>query len=1027
MIVLHAGEHGGSLVLWGEASGNDRAPPKGAKGARAGRYLFGASKEELARALEGTVPNFRPAAYSTCSVAVWLPTRGDSPVPSSGIIAEPPASRARAKISPWTVTAYRLSTEEAVDILCASIGRRTLGAGVLVGADLAYWADVLRLAGSMVAQQQFLPDLVEDGKRHKAAWRPVFVGRDAERLGVLASRMPAAGRALSEPKAARSPRKSPAVLLGQVAAAFTDHLVRMAAHRASTPASRRRRNFDSAHDAWLHALKSPGGMVEGSPDGIMQLAAQIREWQRPVAVSASSPFRLCFRLEEPEEDTPGTAWYIRYLLQPHDDPSLLVPADEVWGKGAGRVPVLERSGPNVREFLLLSLGQASGICPGISASLEDASMGGYAVDAAGAYEFLTGEAGALKQAGYGVLLPAWWTRGGTRARLAARASVREPKMRGGGGLSLDTVVQFDWEVALGDQRISAGELEELARAKSPLVRIRGQWVEMGAADIKSAINLLKRGARKAAFRDIIRMKVGAGETPPGLDFGGVRAAGRIAEVLGQLDKGTGLEDLGPPEGFSGTLRPYQLRGYSWLSFLREWGLGGCLADDMGLGKTIQVLALMQRDWQGGSRRPVLLVCPTSVMNNWQREAARFTPELPVMVHHGSDRRRGVSFRREAEKHGMVVSSYGLVQRDIKLLGKVPWGGVVLDEAQNIKNPEAKQAGAARSLEADYRFALTGTPVENSVGDLWSIMEFLNPGFLGTQGEFKRNFFVPIQVEGDGGAADRLRRATGPFILRRLKTDRSVISDLPEKMEMKVFCPLTREQASLYASVLREIEEALNSAEGIQRRGIILGALSKLKQVCNHPAQFLGDNSSIVNRSGKLARLTEMLEEVIEAGDRALVFSQFVGMGHILKRHIQETFGREVLFLHGGVPRGQRDRMVDMFQSGNGGPQVFVLSLKAGGTGLNLTAASHVFHFDRWWNPAVENQATDRAFRIGQRQNVQVHKFVCAGTLEERIDEMIERKKDVAEKVVDTGEGWLTELSNDDLREVLALSREAAGV
>ena len=688
--------------------------------------------------------------------------------------------------------------------------------------------------------------------------------------------------------------------------------------------------------------------------------------------------------------------------------------------------MLERSGPNVREFLLLSLGQASGICPGIAESLEDAGMAGYATDTAGAHGFLAGEAAALEQAGYGVLLPSWWTRGGAKARLAARASVRGTGMRGGGGLSLDTVVSFDWEVALGDQKITIEELEELAREKSPLVRVRGQWMEMSAAEIRSAIDLLRKGAGRAAFRNVIRMEVGAEGAPGGLDFGGVRAEGRIAEVLNQLGGKANLRDIGPPEGFSGTLRPYQLRGYSWLSFLREWGLGGCLADDMGLGKTIQMLALMQRDWQAGERRPVLLVCPTSVMSNWQREAARFTPELPVLVHHGSGRMRGAQFKREAERHAVVVSSYGLVQRDAKFLRGVSWGGVVLDEAQNVKNPEAKQAGAARSLEADYRFALTGTPVENNVGDLWSIMEFLNPSLLGTQAEFKRNFFVPIQAEQDRGAAERLRRATGPFILRRLKTDRSVISDLPEKMEMKVFCPLTKEQASLYVSVLREAEEALDSAEGIQRRGMILATLSKLKQVCNHPAQFLNDNSSIANRSGKLARLTEMLEEVMEVGERALVFSQFAVMGHILKRHIQETFGREVLFLHGGVPRGQRDRMVERFQDGSGGPQVFVLSLKAGGTGLNLTAASHVFHFDRWWNPAVENQATDRAFRIGQSRNVQVHKFVCAGTLEEKIDAMIERKKQVAEEVVGTGEGWLTELSNDDLREVLALSREAAG-
>ncbi len=398
-----------------------------------------------------------------------------------------------------------------------------------------------------------------------------------------------------------------------------------------------------------------------------------------------------------------------------------------------------------------------------------------------------------------------------------------------------------------------------------------------------------------------------------------------------------------------------------------------------------------------------------------------------MVHHGSGRKRGKAFHREAGRNAIVVSSYGTLQRDIDFLKETQWCGVVLDEAQNIKNPETRQARAARALPADYRVALTGTPVENNVGDLWSVMEFLNPGFLGSQGTFKRNFFTPIQAERDQGAAERLKRVTGPFILRRHKTDRSIISDLPEKLETKVFCSLTREQASLYASVLKEMEEALESMEGIQRRGLVLGVLSKLKQVCNHPAQFLGDNSGIAGRSGKLTRLIEMLEEVIEFGDRALVFSQFSEMGGLLQRNLQETFGREVLFLHGGVPRRQRDRMVERFQNGKGGPPVFILSLKAGGTGLNLTSANHVFHFDRWWNPAVENQATDRVFRIGQARNVQVHKFICAGTLEERVDEMIERKQEVAEQIVGTGESWLTELSNEGLKEILALSRESVGV
>ncbi|HEY7493758.1 MAG TPA: SNF2-related protein, partial [Candidatus Tectomicrobia bacterium] len=559
------------------------------------------------------------------------------------------------------------------------------------------------------------------------------------------------------------------------------------------------------------------------------------------------------------------------------------------------------------------------------------------------------------------------------------------------------------------------------------VRVRGQWVQMSAEEIQAALAFWKQQSlNKATVREVVQMALGAGKTPGALAFEGVTAVGWMAELLAQLEGRAAFAESPPPEGFQGTLRPYQVRGYSWLGFLRRWGLGACLADDMGLGKTPQTLALIQRDWQANGNRPVLVVCPTSVVGNWQKEAARFTPDLPVMVHHGTTRAKGARFQEQAQRQAVVISSYALLHRDFDSLKQVPWGGVILDEAQNIKNPETRQARAARALPAEYRLALTGTPVENNVGDLWSIMEFLNPGFLGTQTEFKRRFFVPIQASRDPEAVARLKRLTGPFVLRRLKTDKTIIADLPDKLEMQVFCTLTREQASLYRAVVREAEGSLGDAAGIQRRGLILAPLSRLKQVCNQPVQFLGDNSAIPGRSGKLARLTEMLEEVLTLGDRALIFTQFAAMGTLLQRHLQATFGREVLFLHGGVRKPQRDRMIARFQAEGEAPPVFILSLKAGGTGLNLTRANHVFHFDRWWNPAVENQATDRAFRIGQARHVQVHKFLCVGTLEERIAEMLERKQELAEGVVGSGEAWLTELSTTELKKLFALSHNAVG-
>jgi SNF2 family DNA or RNA helicase len=851
--------------------------------------------------------------------------------------------------------------------------------------------------------------------------------------------MPAACRALTS-----NPEEPPATPAQSVLTAFlqmvVDALVRTAAAPTALttiPTRKLRRSaptFDSIHDQWLHALRSTDGVMDSTAGEVGQLAEQIRDWRRPIAVTAA-PYRLCFRLEEPagngEDETiavPRGAWHVRYLLRAADDPSLLVPVGDVWNAKGRKAAVLQRGGTDPREYLLSALGQAAGISPQIEESLKSPAPEGYALDAGGAHGFLTEKAWLLEQAGFDVLLPAWWTRKGTKLRLAVRAHVKSPKMQSSGALSLDELVKFDWHVALGDHTLTLEELEMLARLKAPLIKVRGQWVQVTGEEIQAALTFwTSKAAGSASLRVATQLALGAGQLPGGLAFDGVTASGWVEQFLAQLEGRTAFEELPPPADFHGTLRPYQVRGYSWLGFLRQWGLGACLADDMGLGKTVQTLALVQQDWKTRGPRPTLLICPMSVVGNWQKEAERFTPELPVLVHHGGQRIKGPAFRKAAEKHALVLSSYALLHRDFELFNEVKWAGVVLDEAQNIKNPETKQARAARAVPADYRIALTGTPVENHVGDLWSIMEFLNPGLLGTQTEFRRKFFVPIQLNRDPEAGRRLKRLTGPFLLRRLKTDKTIINDLPDKLEMKVFCTLTKEQASLYAAVVADANKTLEKAEeGIQRKGVILATLSKLKQVCNHPAHFLGDNSPLPSRSGKLARLTEMLEETLDIGDRSLVFTQFSEMGTLIKKHLQETFGREVLFLHGGVGKKQRDAMVARFQGEQHGPRVFILSLKAGGTGLNLTAANHVFHFDRWWNPAVENQATDRAFRIGQTRAVQVHKFLCVGTLEEIIDEMIERKQEVAAKVVGTGEGWLTELSNEQLRDLFALRQEALG-
>jgi SNF2 family DNA or RNA helicase len=530
---------------------------------------------------------------------------------------------------------------------------------------------------------------------------------------------------------------------------------------------------------------------------------------------------------------------------------------------------------------------------------------------------------------------------------------------------------------------------------------------------------------------VLGAAIGADGDLGDLPLSAVDADGWLGDLLsGQADQR--LEPMETPAGFGGTLRPYQQRGLSWLSFLGRLGGGAILADDMGLGKTVQLLSLIWADRsKPGSVQdksdldfPTLLICPMSLVGNWQREAERFTPDLAVHVHHGADRLAGADLAAALAAADLVITTYQTLSRDRAVLSKVRWERLVCDEAQAIKNHLSLQAKAVRSLPAASRIALTGTPVENQLSDLWSLMEFANPGLLGSAQAFREKYAVPIERYGSAQTAQQLRRATQPFVLRRLKTDKSIISDLPEKQEMKVWCNLTQEQASLYAATVTDMLSRIEDAsEDIQRRGLVLATMAKLKQVCNHPAHLLGDGSRLAGRSGKLARLEELCEEIAAEGDKALCFTQYAEFGRMLQPYLAARTGIPVLFLHGGTTKKQRDAMVARFQEADE-PLLFLLSLKAGGTGLNLTAANHVIHIDRWWNPAVEDQATDRAFRIGQRRDVQVRKFVCVGTLEERIDAMIEQKKALAERIVGTGESWLTELSTAALREILALSPEA---
>jgi SNF2 family DNA or RNA helicase len=577
---------------------------------------------------------------------------------------------------------------------------------------------------------------------------------------------------------------------------------------------------------------------------------------------------------------------------------------------------------------------------------------------------------------------------------------------------------------LGEQSLTARELKTLAQHKSPLVRHRGQWIAVDPRELTELSRRLSETSGTIGAQQAIGGAL-SGEVRLGDTTAAVTVDDAFAELIARLRDGAG-QAAPAPAGFVGSLRPYQARGLSWLQTMGTLGLGACLADDMGLGKTVQLLAfLLHQTTAAGrrNRRPSLLVAPTSVLGNWEREASRFAPSLSVVPHYGPDRARQA--RDLPRKAGaMVITSYGLLRRDVEVLSAVQWSTVVLDEAQNIKNAASATARAARSLSAAHRVALTGTPVENRLAELWSIFEFANPGLLGPLEQFRREFAVPIERYGNDEAASRLRRIADPFLLRRLKSDPAIIQDLPPKNEMKVVCTLSREQATLYQAVINEEMRRIESAAGMERRGRVLALLMFLKQICNHPAQYLGESGPLARRSGKLDRTVEMLEEAIAEGDKALVFTQFREMGDRLTAHLAQHLGVEVIFLHGGASRKARDEMVRRFQEEPHGPRVFVLSVKAGGTGLNLTAANHVFHYDRWWNPAVEDQATDRAYRIGQKQSVQVHKLVCAGTVEEKVDRMLEQKRDLAAKVVGAGETWITELGNDELRDLFDLSGDA---
>ena len=1512
MIVLHANwDHlvPGKLHLWAESSS-----PTGATMRRRGkqpeeqqpqRHPFALPHDPLQEAISELVGSLLSKSVGSSRLRLSLPSTATAPQSSPELMLEKePIDLKATGFKSWEVATLTLEPGNALDFLLAL--PNDAPRSIAYGSSLRFWMEAARFAFELIARQAYIPALEEtrqDGVSiFRADWQVLLAAEDVERFSVLSKAMPPICWAFL-PTSEMKPSVVQNVLLSflnQTLDAFVRESLSSTSLLATRTGRSKRSNKISLPEQWLQALASDDPVLVATPAELQRFSETLHSWLdqiRPVETNAA--FRTCFRLDAPGEDSGKSSdWRISFQLQANDDRSLLVPVEKVWKERSGTLTFLTRKFENPQERLLADLGKASRLFPAIEDSLRTARPVGLKLSTEQAYTFLRESAPLLEQSGFGVLVPPWWQKPSARLGVKLKVQSKADAKTGSGLMGLRNIVDYNWTIAMGDTDLSTEEFESLVNLKVPLIKVRGQWVELRPEEVEAAIAFFekKHSNGHMSLGEALRIGLGQEASELGLPVMDIEGDGWIKEVLDGLTENAKLTPIKTPSTFRGKLRPYQLKGVSWLAFLKQFGFGACLADDMGLGKcssaaalivmngmlqkaediwkhyageaafdgegywaepteqlltnsidgmtgqivqasikrlyrqhlskplrtvrledgssvtityphklltdkgwtndlhlgdyvcvpakliwdgkpedpdlvkflawqisegyepkcaarvsitqkdvsvleelqhciqrlskkyginiyrpsiysyndrapylmvcsavyrrfveargyewgklsreksipdfimqadlesvriflsnffeaeasvvssmrsieistasplliqqlsyllrrfgiwmristkqkratngsgifrlyqfgvlggnaarkfcqevgfagsekqrrlekicelvsntnvegipaseimahtvaatrlparhfgigtvyingsqqfspnslqqvitafdnilsgeaereyrekalskwtvqtldaygqldkqlltttkvklqrlidqevyycrikeieevqydgwvydfevethhnyvadnivchnTVQLITLLLHDrevrQQVSEPGPALLICPMSIVGNWHKELQKFAPTLKDMIHHGHERLSGEAFVQEALRHDIVITTYSLALRDKEHLSSIDWDYVVVDEAQNIKNDAAKQTQAIKKLNAQHKIALTGTPVENRLSELWSIMEFLNPGYLGSGTDFRKNFAIPIERYHDANRAESLKRLIQPFVLRRLKTDKTIIADLPDKMEMKVFCNLTQEQATLYEAVVQEMLAKIEESEGIERKGLVLSTLLKLKQVCNHPAQFVADGSSLPGRSGKLARLEEMLEEALAEGDKALIFTQFAEMGTLLRHQLQETLGREVLFLHGGTPKKQRDVMVQRFQEERRGAPLFILSLKAGGVGLNLTAANRVFHFDRWWNPAVENQATDRAFRIGQKKNVQVHKFVCIGTLEERIDQMIEQKKVLAESIVGSGENWLTEMSTAQLKELFALSREAVG-
>ncbi|MFJ7374533.1 DEAD/DEAH box helicase [Lysinibacillus capsici] len=647
--------------------------------------------------------------------------------------------------------------------------------------------------------------------------------------------------------------------------------------------------------------------------------------------------------------------------------------------------------------------------------------------------FLREDLARLQALGFDVVLPAW-LKDLKQSKIRVRVTTSNVSTRKVAGL--DDILTFKWQFSMNGQTISAEQFKKLVDEKREFIRIGTEWFRVDANWMQEMRELMQQAedeswtVRELLFRELPEDLSAPLEEEDADDalrddpIFALEIQQSLKAYMEQLLEKKGLPAVSIPLSLQTELRPYQLEGFQWLVFMRQQGFGACLADDMGLGKTVQLITYLLHIYESSTyTKPSIIICPTSVLGNWQKELARFAPSLIVHTHYQANRAKDEEFKKlvTAERPHVILSTYGTVSQDTEFLQDIEWATVVLDEAQNIKNMQTLQSKAIRKLLGDHHIALTGTPVENRLSELWAIFDFIHKGYLGSFGRFNEEFILPIERDESESHKQKLRAKIQPFLLRRTKRDPHLQLNLPDKLESNEYCPLTTEQASLYEGYILETLDQLEQLTGFQKKGRVLKMLSKLKQLCNHPALYLKepfeDAETMLARSTKLERIVQMAAEIVDNGEQCLIFTQYIGMGQLLQHCFSEIYNVDAPFLTGAMPKQQRDRLVEAFQAGDF--PIFILSLKAGGTGLNLTAANHVLHADRWWNPAVENQATDRAYRIGQTQFVQVHKFVTIGTIEEKIDKMLVQKSALSEELIQSSQ-WLTELEDQELRDLITL-------